>query len=405
MLFTRRKILQATLLASLGLAGYSFNRGLRLPTLHWGPLDVARRFKIESIGQLAGSDLIVTSTLATQNASLRAYAPEPTLKIKFTHSGEFKIGVSNIASDAVLEVDSANAELSEQQNGISRTLKIHAKAKDVIELAWRLPPNLDSYTFASIGDTGGDSELDWCLQRAHALGARFLLHLGDFNYQSGDYQRAIELFRNSAIPVYVSIGNHDFHESGAIYDDFLREIGPFNHRFSIGQTRFVNIDTAANILPYGAGQRGKIVRELTNNTHYADTVVFTHRPLHDPIEGSDHDIGSDGERDWLIKHLKKASVTTLLCGHLHIFDRRDFKGIDHIIAGQGLGHQDLIVNDKQHSKMVIGSVNSQGRVRYQTAPLSMPMGMHCHPRTDPVKASLTSPTHEQLLQKIDEQCR
>lgn len=399
----RRKILQAAVLASLGLAGYSFNRGVRLPTLHWGPLDFDTHFSIKSLGRLTYSDLIVTSTQPNQDTSLRAYAPQPMLVIELTQTGRFTIGINNIASDAKLKINSETALVKEQQHGITRVISIDAKAGDIIDIEWQLP-TLNTYKFASIGDTGGDKELDWCIQRAHALGARFLLHLGDFNYQDGDYQRSIDFFRNSPIPVYVSIGNHDFHTSGAIYGDFLKEIGPFNHSFAIGRTRFINIDTAANILPFGAGQRGKLIRGLANNTDFADNVAFTHRPLHDPLHESDHDLGSDGERDWLIKHLKKANVKTLLSGHIHIFGRRDFNGIDNIIVGQGLGHQDLIVND-DYSKMAVGLVDSDGKVTYEMAPLSMPMELHCHPRTDPVKESLKNADHAKLIERIDKECR
>lgn len=400
---TRRKILQSVAIASLGLAGYSVHRGVRLPTLHWGPSKLNNRFEIGANVRANGSDLISTSKQVDQDASFRAFAPEPTLKIEFRNSSEIAVGINNIASDASLRNTSTGTSVSEEVHGINRVLKIRGKARQSTQLSWELP-KLKQYSFASIGDTGGGQELAWCLQRAQALGARFLLHLGDFNYQPGDYQRSIDLFRNSPIPVYVSIGNHDFHTSGAIYGNFLNEIGPLNNSFSIGQTRYVNIDTAANILPYSAGQRGDVVRGLAKDSRFVDTVAFTHRPLHDPLTQSDHDLGSEGERDWLIKHLKQANIKTLLSGHIHIYDRRDFNGIDNIIAGQGLGHQDLIVNDISHSKMVIGSVDAQGRVSYATASLSMPMEMHCHPRTTPVKESLTSPERVELIQRINKQC-
>lgn len=400
---TRRKILQSVAIAGLGLAGYSMHRGVRLPTLHWGPSELKNRFKISANVKARGSDLIATSTQAGQDASFRAFAPEPTLNIDFSSSSEITVGINNIASDARLRNPAAGTSVTEEIDGINRVLKVRGKAQQSSELSWELP-KLKQYSFASIGDTGGGHELAWCLQRAHALGARFLLHLGDFNYQPGDYQRSIDLFKNSAIPVYVSIGNHDFHTRGAIYGNFLNEIGPLNNSFSIGQTRYVNIDTAANILPYGAGQRGDIVSGLAKDSRFVDTVAFTHRPLHDPLTDSDHDLGSEGERDWLVNHLKQAKVKTLLSGHIHIYDRSDFNGIDNIIAGQGLGHQDLIVDDISHSKMIIGSVDAQGRVSYETASLSMPMEMHCHPRTSPVKESLTSPERVELIQRINLQC-
>jgi hypothetical protein len=156
-------------------------------------------------------------------------------------------------------------------------------------------------------------------------------------------------------------------------------------------------------LPYGAGQRGQLLERLASDNNYADTVAFTHRPLHDPSEGSHHDIGSTGERDWLIASLKKIDAKTLLSGHIHIYDRSNFDGIDNIIAGQGLGHQDLLINGDA-SKMVLGHVDSSGAVRYTAEPLAMPMEAHCHPRIDPVKDSLRNGEHEALLIMLEEAC-
>ena len=399
----RRKILQAGGLLALGMAGYTFNRGLRLPTLHWDPLPHDTDIIVSGLGRLQLNDFIVTSAVSEQSTALRAFAPEPGFVLTTTDSGPKELTISNIAEDAELIVKPESVKVDEQIDGIRRNLTITAPIPGDIELTWKLP-ELGSYTFAAIGDTGGDRELAWCLQRAHQLGARFLLHLGDFNYQPGDYERSIRLFNQSPIPVYVSIGNHDFHDSGGIYQPFLREIGPLNNAFVIGKTRYINLDTATSILPYSAGQRGDIIEQQFKLSEFTDTVVFTHRPLHDPQEGSDHDIGNRGERDWLIHALKKLKAPTLLSGHIHIFDRREFAGIDNIIAGQGLGHQDLLVN-RDYSWMVIGQVDSDGKVSYDRAPLAMPMELHCHPRTDPVKQSLAEAPHRDVIERINQACQ
>ncbi len=401
---SRRKLLQAAAITALGLIGYSLNRGLRLPPFRWDPFPPSDTFIVNGAASADGTDIIQTSGLPIYDACFRAFAPEPELTIQAGSSTSYKICVRNIASDATLEFDPSQATVIESQEGITRLLQLEIKSEGDVTLRWKLP-RFGNYQFAAIGDTGGDRELAWCLRRAHALGARFLLHLGDFNYQDGDYERAIDLFNSSQIPVYVSIGNHDFHTNGAIYGSFLNEIGPFNHAFTIGRTRFVNIDTAAATLPVSSGQRGQLIETLAaQQQDITDTVAFTHRPLHDPQPDSDHDIGNKRERDWLIKSLKNMGAKTLLSGHIHIYDRSDFKGIDNIIAGQGLGHQDLIVN-RDYSKMVIGSVSIDGAVNYTTAPLAMPMEIHCHPRTDPVKKSLKEAPHWDAIKEIDKACK
>lgn len=395
-------MLQAATVAAVGLTGYSLNRGLRLPPFRWDPSPPSQAFKVDGASSARGENIIQTSGLPAYDGCFRAFAPEPELVIQTDSLQSYNICVRNIASDAELQVDARQITANESKEGITRLVQLKANAQGKVRLRWKLPPR-QGYLFAAIGDTGGDRELAWCLRRAHALGAQFLLHLGDFNYQNGDYERAIDLFNSSQLPVYVSIGNHDFHTNGAIYGSFLDEIGPLNHAFSIGKTRFVNIDTAAATIPVSAGQRGTLIDALSQPSDFIDTVAFTHRPLHDPLPDSDHDIGLESERDWLVDSLKKIGAKTLLSGHIHIYDRSDFMGIDNIIAGQGLGHQDLIVN-RDYSKMIIGSVSADGLVSYSSAALAMPMEIHCHPRTDLVKQSLSEAPHWDKIQQIDKGC-
>ena len=399
---SRRQFLIAAGVGGLGLYGYSYQRGVRFPTLSYEPRALANAFQFDGYSAHT-KELIVSDSVGGSELRTRAYAPEPELVIQAQRDIKLHVKVNNVALEAKL-LGLENFNVEENIQGITRRLVVSLSAGERIHLKWKLA-TLKDYSFAVIGDTGGDKELKWCIQRAADLGARFLLHLGDFNYQEGDYPRAISLFNSGAIPCYVSICNHDFHDSGLLHNEFRQEIGPLNNAFSIGKTRFVNIDTAANTLPYGAGHRGELLQSLIPGTdQYAHTVAFTHRPIHDPSGNGDHDIGSLGERDWLVEALKKVGVSTLLSGHVHIYNRGTFHGLENIIAGQGLGHQDLIVN-ADYSKMVIGSVNAAGKVSYDTAALAMPMALHCHPRSDVVKQSLTQAAHYPLIEEIDQWCK
>jgi len=400
-ILTRRNFLIAGGTASVAAAIYASRRGLRFPKLDFEPAAMQADVEHNNI-QVSGHQIIRTKRTLSNHLSFRAVAPEPTILLSAKEASSIVINVGNIAQDAVLH--NANANIIEQRNGINRKLKIDMQRGQSIELSWKLD-NLKEYSFASIGDTGGNHELAWCIQRAHDLGARFLLHLGDFNYQQGDYQRSINLFDQAPLPCYVSIGNHDFHDNGLIYQQFLNEIGPFNNTFAIGKTRYANIDTAASFLPYSSGKRGQLFKEMgDDSTNYTHTVAFTHKPLHDPAGDSDHDIGSIGERDWLIGALKSVNTSSLLSGHIHIYNRQTFKGIDNIIVGQGLGHQDILTNN-DISKMAIGQVDRDGSVTYKFANLAMPMEMHCHPRSNVVKESLIeSGLNIDLINSINAAC-
>jgi len=412
---SRRRFLGIAGLSGLGLAAYSYQRGVRIPPLVWEPRSVSNQVRSQNIEAIM-SDLIPTHTQVIANADLsfRAYAPEPSLQLQLVPRGQgdrdtLRISVNNVAPSAVLDVTSGSVNhISESIQGITRVVEVSLSELEVIALKWELPA-MDSFHFASIGDTGGQHELDWCIQRAHQLGASFLLHLGDFDYTEGDYDNAVKLFNHAPLPCYVSIGNHDFHQDGPIYQQFLNDIGPLNNAFSIANTHFVNLDTAANTLPYHAGHRGRLLNELsarysTAESNIGSTIVFTHRPLFDPEENSDHDLGNPRERDWLIDQLHSIGTSTLLSGHIHIRARETFKGIDNIIVGQGLGHQDLIVNDINYSKMALGHVSSNGDVEFEFAPLAMPFHLHCHPRTEYVKASLRDAGQSELIKQVDAAC-
>jgi hypothetical protein len=393
-------------LSALGLAGYSYTRGIRIPPLRWEPKPLATNFSVDQV-EIEVSELIQSAAQVAEQAdySFRAYAPEPALRLTANKTSRLRVSVNNIAQDALLNIPKGrSSSVSESVDGISRILELTIDSGESLTIEWKLPSRT-SYRFAAIGDTGGQNELAWCIQRAKNLDAQFLLHLGDFNYQSSDYANSIKLFNNAPLPVYVSIGNHDFHDSGAIFQQFLEDIGPLNYFFQIGKTRFANLDTAANHLPYGAGSRGRILHQMALQSQTVKhTVAFTHRPLYDPQPNSDHDMGSKGERDWMIAALRKANVQSMLSGHIHIFHRKQFHGIDSIIVGQGLGHQDLLVNDIDYSKMAIGQVSKDGLVEFQFSPLQMAMGLHCHPRTDPVRQSLKGTERKQLLDSINRQC-
>lgn len=393
----RQFILASSAAAAVGLAGYSYRRGLRLPPLHWEP-----KLVVPDLGSLKHQEnhLLLLPTATKAISSWRATAPEPRLVLNNPADLQTTLEIQNLSPRVILIVDGADHE--EHINGSRRQIKLNLHAEKSATLTWKLAAPESAIKFAAIGDSGGDLELAWCIQRASQLGADFLLHLGDFNYQDGDYQRAIDNFNSSEIPVYVSIGNHDFHDNGGVYGRFLSEIGPLNQAFEVSGNRFINIDTAAGFLPISGGQRGQLFSALRQQK-VINTVAFSHRPLIDPDRETHHDIGSAKERAWLIKQMRSIGVSSLLCGHIHINDRRTIAGIDQIIVGQGLGHQDLIVG-KDHSKIAIGKINRQGTFEIELDDLAMPMELHCHPRSRVVKQSLLGGQHETLIRSIDQAC-
>ncbi|NND83382.1 MAG: hypothetical protein HKN50_13215 [Gammaproteobacteria bacterium] len=360
-------------------------RGLRFPRLGFepSPLDTYRNYLD---AELRLRDLIFISHEQRGKIALRAFSPNASVRLT-PRDDELHLSVNNVLPGATLVVGGDAGKVTEQIAGISRQITIRGGARQKFELQWHRPASTP-LKFAVIGDTGGGAELTWCLQRAHALGAEFLLHLGDFNYGPGEYDEAVTKFHQAAMPVYVAIGNHDFNDHGLVYPAFRQHIGPLNNSFSIAGTRFINLDTAASFLPAYAGNRGQLIKQLKRAGNPGpNQLVFSHMPFID-VRGDDKDhvVSRTAERSWLSDSLRKIGVQHWLCGHVH---RSKETRMDHFTqwtAGEGLGYEDLR-NKTPTAQMLIGLTSETGGLEFSWAPLEMPWHMH------------TSPTHAAKLKR------
>lgn len=373
---------------------YAYQRGLRYPRLGFEHRALPDHLSSGSISIALQHAIFSSRATQTDKIGVRAIAPEPEVTLHASDGETLNLQISNLSPAAKLAI-SGNPKVSvfEEIHGTKRTLAIKFSGNQIIKLSWRLAEQEGAY-FAVIGDTGGGLELEWLLHRAEQLGAQFLLHLGDFNYGENEYDRAIQLFEASPFPCYVSIGNHDYNDSGLIYQQFLQQIGPMNHAFSLAGTRFVNLDSAVDFFPASAGRRGDLFDNLQlDQTKYFDQVVFTHRPFKDPRAGRDHVIGGVGEIAWLHKKVVALGAQEILTGHVHRSAELDFEGLQQWTVGEGLGFQD-IAHQKQVATMLMGTVELGKKVVYQWHAINMPWASHTSP-THEVKLKLEQP-HSKL---------
>jgi predicted phosphodiesterase len=369
----------------VSLSGAVYVKGVRYPVLQFEPRPAPRS------GSAYGIMVAAQGAMAQPGAGaalfLRAYAPEPELLVQVTREGPWVLTISNLHPEAVLEVSDPRARLQEETTGLTRRVTGQLAPATPFRLAWRFPRS-ESYRFAAIGDTGGNAELRWVLRRSVELKADFLLHLGDINYQPGDFPSALAAFDAARIPSYVAIGNHDFtDESGSVHHIFTSTIGPRNSTFNLGGVQFVNLDTALDSLPPGMGRRGEIIRSLPAldvAPLLRDYVVFTHRPLVDPRAAAEPDAGHGvnglGEATWLRRNLLSRGMDTLLAGHVHIGVENDDQGLHTYVSGQGLAHADLLV-DRPIARILVGDVAPGEPVHYHWEALNMPLSSHCNTRT------------------------
>jgi len=372
-LICRRRLLASGLaLTTLGL--YSYQRGLRYPALsfeHHAPNPMLATAQL---------NLTLRDCIAVDDTTLRAIAPEPSVSIELA-KGNSSFKITNIATNAVLEINQGkpySGIVDQQVEGINRQIFITSGTSQNLRIDWTVPVS-EGFEVAIMGDTGGGSELAWTLKRAVELGAQFLIHLGDFNYSDGEYDSAIRQFNDAKLPCYVTIGNHDFHDNGLIYDQFLKQIGPMNHAFELAGTRFINIDSAANFWPNHSGQRGKLFRSLGATEPFAgEQVVFTHSPLKDPRPHDDHEIGRIDEIDWLARQSRELGVSTILSGHVHHSAELDFQGLLQLTIGEGLGYENLVMQ-KPVAQIMMARVEPGKKLAHRWENLNMPWVDHLNP--------------------------
>ena len=392
--FSRRQFLGALTLVGAGVGINALAmRGLRVPIMA-----EPRHVKHEARHPEGDFPVLAEGAflIGTEGPSLswRAFTPEPALRTQ----GVFHITIDNIHSLATLRHDGAGQIHDESIDGLKRTVRGEATSDRALTLRWEVP-FADSYRFAAIGDTGGGRELEWSLQRTHQLGAQFLLLLGDIYYEPGDDLSVIHHLANSPVPVFSAFGNHDIVRGfdRNLLHWFERGVGPRNSTFRLGGIQFINLDTAADIIPWSAGMRGALLRQLPalrDNPGIREYVVFSHRPITDlrPIEEqpSDHSIENFGEGEWLREQLLRIGARTILNGHIHNTIERDDQGLYTYIAGEGLAHLDIVKSQghvdwfkqsaEKSARILIGQVEPQASVSYRWDLLNMPLEMHCSAR-------------------------
>lgn len=391
---SRRKLLTLAGLGALGGAvGYAYIKGVRYPILALTP-DVSPTATQQEGVEVQAYGAVYQGTTDDGAIRFRAYVPEPRLDVRANSGHSWRLLLENIHPDATLITDAIPQGLSEQRDNLTRIMEAETKTDKSWQLSWRFPKQ-DAYRFTVIGDTGGGTELDWVLTRSVELGADFIVHLGDLNYDKGDLQRSAEAFNKAAIPSFVAIGNHDFREGWQpLYKQFTQLIGPRNSSFRLGGIQFLNLDTATDFWPPDRGARLRLLKQFPTgepDPAFRDFVVFTHRPL--------NTIGGLGEADWLRKQLLERGVDNLLAGHNHIKKEFDDGGLHTFISGQGLAHADLIVG-RPIAEILVADVAPGQRVQFNWAPLIMPLEAHCNSRNWGVLEVLDKPEPLARLQEV-----
>ncbi len=328
--------------------------------------------------------------LKTTRLSLfRAFTPDTTLTFDNQMDDEtLRVEIENIHPLAQLQSSGISInQVEQQQTGLKRSIQIAPPYAKHFSLSWVFPEK-ERYRFVAIGDTGGDMELSWGLQRAAQLKADFILHMGDAYYDVSEIAEISARLNASAVPIYTANGNHDFQgPAGNAIEIFLQDIGPLNAKFRLLGHCVINLDTGAFMYPANRGARAamlaaEVVNHRRNPQQCSDYIVFTHKPLLDKFEAEfpqrDHSLYGRHARP-LIKQLQQLGKVTVIAGHIHNDFEFEQDGFKTFVTGSGLAHRDLL-SGKQDAKVLVGVLEAGKRTEFSWEFNQMPQQYHCSKR-------------------------
>lgn len=173
-----------------------------------------------------------------------------------------------------------------------------------------------------------------------AYGIEFIAVAGDITQAGQDKQ--IEYFLSdkatSTVPVYPLIGNHDLYNNG--FSRYSQKIGRSIYDFSIGDSTFIFLDSANGTL--GDEQRIWYEEKLKANTK-SNIFVFSHYSLTDNAWQTPTAMPYPVEVYNLISLNDQYNVDYFISGHLHIYDRKELRGVQYFIVNAAHANSESVL--------------------------------------------------------------
>lgn len=207
-------------------------------------------------------------------------------------------------------------------------------------------------TFAIISDThvgAHDSVYEEFIGIIEKQNIKMILHAGDAIHNPGkrsDWKKFFDITGNDK-KIYIAPGNHDINDIWSL-KVFLKYFPDLYYSFYDNDTLFIFLNTE---LPEEKGkisgeQLEWLKKELSRDFKFK--FVFLHRPLFPIFAGRGLDRFKN-ERDELHSLFKKHSVSMVVSGHDHLYNRSVKDGVTYIIcAGAGGQYRFPAFNDTRY---------------------------------------------------------
>lgn len=240
----------------------------------------------------------------------------------------FEFTVTNINPQRI--VLDADAQLQPGDRKVYITVNIAPGENKTLKLQ-AIPPDMDSFTFAVMGDSRGGSRIfKTILKKLNKTKPLFAVNCGDLveNGRRGEYRQFIKQIRSFSYPLFFTLGNHDVLSWGRmVYQEYF---GPTYYSFDFQQAHFIFLDNAlGRIDDY---QFRWLEQDLQQNDK-TYTFMFMHVPPFDPRPDSYHAMNSQPNARYLMDLAAKYKVDRVFCSHIHEYRREERDGIIYIITG------------------------------------------------------------------------
>lgn len=206
--------------------------------------------------------------------------------------------------------------------------------------------NSSNFSFLVIADTHfgvtpyqffkyiDDNKVSW--------GIDFAVILGDITEAGtqSQYDLAKSDIARTSLPVYPVIGNHDIFAGG--FHIYKYVFGRTVYTFTIDTHRFIFLDTASGTL---GNYQKKWLESILAQPVSGKKLIFTHLSPTDDDFQDFTEMTFPEERFFLFDLLDRHDVSNYFCGHLHLNDDREIRGVRYMIiknASGGLGAGTLL---------------------------------------------------------------
>lgn len=164
----------------------------------------------------------------------------------------------------------------------------------------------------------------------------FVISTGDLATRATHlaYRRVRMFLRHLPFPLLVTPGNHDLVDRAAVHAQFFHALFGADHGdLTVGPVRLILINNAWGSL---ADEQWTWVEEtFAKPSDAAHTLVFCHKPVIDPREGTYYGMEWRPHAERLIEVFAQHKVTAVFSGHIHSLLHTERDGVHYIISGGG----------------------------------------------------------------------